>query len=299
MPKSAYELATSMLGSNENKNHAMLTQYLKNGGVNLDPAQQAWCAAFVNSSLSQAGLQGTGSNMARSFQKWGVGTNDPKPGDIAVFSRGGPNSGSGHVGFYEGRAANGNIPILGGNQSNSVSETVMPASRLLGFRTGTGLTQNPFESGTSPVGYVDPSTGAPSTVPAGPPTGISLASNPMQAAAMPPTPAPPANDWQTSLGKAMSGIDEAVKGIRPKGDPTANQITPANTGADLQMGQQQSLAHSLMSDILSKLQANASGTDPRRPNVTAGMNIPIAGGTLSGRTSYPGYGVNLMYQRPF
>lgn len=141
MTWSAMNSLAGLSGYNERDHGAMIQDYLKNGGVNLNPAQTAWCAAVVNAALKQTGLEGTGSNMARSFLSWGQGTTTPKPGDIAVFSRGDPNSQYGHVGFFQGYDDNGNIRVLGGNQSNSVNVSAFSPSNLLGFRTaGEGQT---------------------------------------------------------------------------------------------------------------------------------------------------------------
>ena len=52
-----------------------------------------------------------------------------------VFKRGN-SSWQGHVAFYLGETA-GRIYVLGGNQSNSVSVTSYPKSKLLGYRTPT------------------------------------------------------------------------------------------------------------------------------------------------------------------
>lgn len=122
-------------GLNETRDNALIQDYLHNGGVNLNPAQTAWCAAVVNSALKQSGLEGTGSNMARSFMNWGSPTTAPKPGDIAVFSRGDPNGTQGHVGFFQGYDDNGNIRVLGGNQGNGVNVSSFSPQGLLGFRT--------------------------------------------------------------------------------------------------------------------------------------------------------------------
>jgi len=130
----AYELAGRQLGMNENEQRDALKKYMKDGGVGLDPAVTAWCAGYVNSSLAQAGMQGTGSNMARSFMNWGTGVSDPRKGDIAVFSRGDPKGPYGHVGFFEGYDKDGNIIVLGGNQNDAVSRQTYAAERLLGFR---------------------------------------------------------------------------------------------------------------------------------------------------------------------
>ena len=278
MTTSAYSLATSMLGSHEHRNHSALTSYLKNGGVNLDPAQQAWCAAFVNASLQQSGQKGTGSNMARSFQNWGVGTNNPREGDIAVFSRGNPNGPQGHVGFFKGRDANGNVRILAGNQGDAVTEATLPANRLLGFRTAApspfpdapppGTPYSVGAPGAAGVGYVDPS-GAPSTLPGPGPTGLSLASNPITGTAAPAAPAASTapQTWQEALGQsvgnkdAMSGLDDIAKGLKNKPSPeaaaAAATINPTSTGTSQELAQKAGLSQSLMSDIMQRIAMNS------------------------------------------
>lgn len=133
---SAMEIARGWEGVTETGQPAALSKFFQQAGFSLDPRETAWCAAFANASLAQAGLKGTGSLAARSFETWGEGV-DPSqamPGDVAVFSRpeAGPNAG--HVGFFQGYNPDGSIRVLGGNQSNSVSVTDMPASQLLGIR---------------------------------------------------------------------------------------------------------------------------------------------------------------------
>lgn len=130
----AFNKAASQLGMNERDQQGALQEYMANGGVNLDPAVTAWCAAFVNASLGQSGIKGTGSNAARSFMDWGQGVSDPQRGDLAVFSRGDPNGWQGHVGFFDGYNDDGSINVLGGNQGDSVSRASYSADRLLGFR---------------------------------------------------------------------------------------------------------------------------------------------------------------------
>lgn len=130
----AFDIARNMLGKGEIPDRAAIQDYLATGGVNLDPITTAWCAAFVNSSLKQAGIPGTGSNLARSFLKYGQEITQPQRGDIAVFSRGDPKGPYGHVGFFEGFDPNGDIRLLAGNQGDAVSEASVPAARLLGYR---------------------------------------------------------------------------------------------------------------------------------------------------------------------
>lgn len=144
-----FQLAAKQLGMNERDQNAALQDYLSTGGVNLDPATTAWCAAYVNATLAQTGQQGTGSNMARSFLDWGQGVDQPQKGDLAVFSRGDPNGPFGHVGFFDGYNEDGTIRVLGGNQGDGVSIANYSADQLLGFRRGEGMAPS---QGNAPPG---------------------------------------------------------------------------------------------------------------------------------------------------
>ncbi len=128
------QIAATNLGMNERDQNAALQDYLKTGGVNLDPATTAWCAAFVNATRKQGGMEGTGSNLARSFETWGEGVNEPQRGDLAVFWRESKESGKGHVGFFDGYNEDGTIRVLGGNQGDSVSYSNYNPAQLIGFR---------------------------------------------------------------------------------------------------------------------------------------------------------------------
>lgn len=132
--RSPYEIAQTLIGMGEVPDQATLSEFLANGGQNLDPTTTAWCAAFVNASLGQAGIEGTGQLNARSFMDWGQPVDTPQQGDIAVFSRGDPNGWQGHVGFFQGYNPDGTINVLGGNQGNAVSIAAYDPDRLLGFR---------------------------------------------------------------------------------------------------------------------------------------------------------------------
>lgn len=140
--QNALDVAARAIGLNEGDKRAALQDYLTTGGANLDPATTAWCAAFVNSTLKQAGYEGTGSNMARSFMDWGQAVDTPQKGDLAVFTRGDPNGPFGHVGFFEGYNPDGTIRVLGGNQGDAVSIASYDPSRLLGFRRAPGEPTN-------------------------------------------------------------------------------------------------------------------------------------------------------------
>jgi uncharacterized protein (TIGR02594 family) len=88
-----------------------------------------WCALFVNHCLLEAGIKGTNSLAARSFETWGVPLGEPALGAVLVFTR----AGGGHVGFYVGERADA-FRVRGGNQSNTVSDTWVAKSRLTAIR---------------------------------------------------------------------------------------------------------------------------------------------------------------------
>ena len=139
MGKKQYDLAKTMLGMNAGDNREKLMDYFATGGINLDPQELAWCAAFVNGTLGSTGEQGTGKANARSFLDYGEKATVPGQGDIAVFKRG-SNPAQGHVGFIDQMRPNGDVSLLGGNQGEpgQVSIKDYPADRVLDFRRPKG-----------------------------------------------------------------------------------------------------------------------------------------------------------------
>jgi uncharacterized protein (TIGR02594 family) len=136
-PSSPVEIAKRFVGAEEHAQRDVLSNFIgKVGGQTVDPATTAWCAAFVNGVLHQAGMQGTDSLAARSFLNIGQKVEGkPQEGDIVVLSRGDPNGNLGHVGFYVGDGATpGSVKILAGNQGNRVDYAEYPASQVLGVR---------------------------------------------------------------------------------------------------------------------------------------------------------------------
>ena len=131
------EAAKAFLGhseSNPEQNRALAAFIKEATGTSIDPSKTAWCAAFIDAVLRSNGSEGTGRLNARSYLNWGETVNEPKVGDVVVFSRGDPNGWQGHVGFYMGTNEDGTIKVLGGNQGNSVSEANYDASKVLGYR---------------------------------------------------------------------------------------------------------------------------------------------------------------------
>ena len=92
----------------------------------------AWCAAFLGACLERSGRPSTHSLMARSYLTWGQPEPAARYGAVAVLSRG-ANPALGHVGYVLGETE-GQVFLLGGNQSNSVSVAAFEKSRVLGYR---------------------------------------------------------------------------------------------------------------------------------------------------------------------
>jgi uncharacterized protein (TIGR02594 family) len=81
---------------------------------------EAWCSAFANWCMAQAGINGTHSARARDWHEknWGVKLDEPQEGCLVVMKR--PNKpidpNKGHVGFFAGEQDEDTNLVLGGNQ---------------------------------------------------------------------------------------------------------------------------------------------------------------------------------------
>lgn len=137
----AVDAATAYLGQRETTNRGSINAFLQAGGVDLDAATTAWCAAFVNSALAQVGVKGSGSNVATDFLNWGTTINPSQVqrGDVLVQDRGlSAGQTGGHVGFATGlvRFQEGilQLQMLSGNASNKVSEDWINATDVVAKR---------------------------------------------------------------------------------------------------------------------------------------------------------------------
>lgn len=88
-----------------------------------------WCARFMNMVLQQTGHQGTGSDMASSFARYGTRVSGPQVGAIAVMGR----RGGGHVGIITGIDAQGNPIMISGNNGNRVREAPVSRGRIYAY----------------------------------------------------------------------------------------------------------------------------------------------------------------------
>ena len=90
-----------------------------------------WCADFMNYVFRQAGGKGTQSRSSRSFLQYGKKLDGPRVGAIAIFTRGGRNSG--HVGVVRGTDGDGNPIVVSGNHGHKVMESVYPKHKVIAY----------------------------------------------------------------------------------------------------------------------------------------------------------------------
>lgn len=95
---------------------------------------QPYCAIGVNADLELSGIHGSGSAMARSFERSDnfVRLAEPALGAIVTNWRGSRESGQGHVFFYDGESSKG-IRGIGYNEEDSVKRSFHPRARVTGY----------------------------------------------------------------------------------------------------------------------------------------------------------------------
>jgi uncharacterized protein (TIGR02594 family) len=93
-----------------------------------------WCAIWTNAKLEECGIRGTRSPSSQSFRHDPnfVPLNGPALGAIAVYTRGAPSAGLGHVGFYMGETDT-QVLTLGGNESDAVRLQFEGKNQLVGY----------------------------------------------------------------------------------------------------------------------------------------------------------------------
>lgn len=95
-------------------------------GVGPNDDETPWCGTFMAHVMTEVGIAPPPIAIrASSWGAWGRELVDPRPGCVLVFTR----QGGGHVGLYVGERADA-FRVLGGNQSNAVTETWIAKSRL-------------------------------------------------------------------------------------------------------------------------------------------------------------------------
>jgi uncharacterized protein (TIGR02594 family) len=90
----------------------------------------AWCAVFVNAAFFLNGVTGTRSARAVDWLNFGQPVSVPQLGDVVVFDWG---NGGHHVAFFLSRSG-GLVKVIGGNQSNAVTEAAYEEKYVMGYR---------------------------------------------------------------------------------------------------------------------------------------------------------------------
>ena len=94
-------------------------------GFNIKSDQVPWCAAYAGAVMKASGIKSLKSLSAFAYKNFGKSIDIDKPetwrlNDILVFER----PGGGHIGFFRGyNKTTGAVRVLGGNQSDNVTET--------------------------------------------------------------------------------------------------------------------------------------------------------------------------------
>lgn len=131
------------------KHSAKVLGYAERAKLYWSDDETPWCSSFVSACLEDVGIKSTRSGMARSYENWGQPCK-AIPGAIVTFWRGSKSSGSGHVGFVVGKDQNGNIMVLGGNQSDAVNIKPFSTDRVTSYRWPAG-----FDPSGAPLATVE------------------------------------------------------------------------------------------------------------------------------------------------
>jgi uncharacterized protein (TIGR02594 family) len=137
MPIPWFSVATHFKGLSEVhgvvSNPTIVEMFRVSGHPEVTDDETPWCAAFVGSCLRLSGYKSSGLLGARSYATFGEELSVPQRGTIVVFWRTSPQSGSGHVAFFDHDDGD-HIYVLGGNQCDSVNVARFPKARVIGYR---------------------------------------------------------------------------------------------------------------------------------------------------------------------
>lgn len=127
-----YAQAEKDIGFRETGNNHGIETFIRDAktGSLGDP----WCAIGVNAWLERAGVRGSRSAMARSFESNSNFIRLPRPalGAIVTMWRDSPGSGKGHVFLYDGESTKG-VRGIGANEDNMVKRSFHDKSRVTGY----------------------------------------------------------------------------------------------------------------------------------------------------------------------
>jgi uncharacterized protein (TIGR02594 family) len=115
------------------RHNPRIVEYHQSTSLLATDDETPWCSSFVNWCFEQAGIHGTNSARARSWETWGQQLRKPRRGSVTVFWRETKASGKGHVAFFFEEKAE-RVLVLGGNQDNQVNIKSYPKTQLLSYR---------------------------------------------------------------------------------------------------------------------------------------------------------------------
>lgn len=153
-PEDFRTVAATLAFPGKAKDDLALAGFVKNAaGTSVDPSLKDWLTKLARGILGTEGPAGTTIGTARiaskAFQRFGLPTQTPRPGDLVVLGpaqKAGVASGAGsgdssddngHIGFFRGYDADGNILVLGADPGQP-GKTVLAAhaaSQVVSFRT--------------------------------------------------------------------------------------------------------------------------------------------------------------------
>jgi len=135
-----YDVAQRFIGIKEiaeqGKDHPLIQFGFTLCGMSSEtPDEVPWCSAWLQIPPWLLRLPRSKSAAARSWLNVGVPVlkRDAQLGDVVVLWRDRPDSGHGHVGLFAGWG-DGQVLLLGGNQSNGVTLDHFDEARILGVR---------------------------------------------------------------------------------------------------------------------------------------------------------------------
>lgn len=128
-----YELATNVREIPGLESSPDIIRYHSYTSLKATSDEVPWCSSALCACFEEIGVGSTKSASARSWLKWGMPCSAFVLGAVAIFERGKPDSGSGHVAIAISEYG-GFITCIGGNQGNAMSIENFPKSKLLGYR---------------------------------------------------------------------------------------------------------------------------------------------------------------------
>jgi uncharacterized protein (TIGR02594 family) len=116
------------------QNNPKILEYAKEIGATwVSNDETPWCAIFMQWCLMKADKPFSYLANARSFLNYGLQTDRPELGDIAVLWRDSPTAKTGHVAFFIKENDN-TVWLLGGNQNNKVTILPFNKKQVLSYR---------------------------------------------------------------------------------------------------------------------------------------------------------------------